>query len=69
MENNYLIALYDTLTQAMCNQTGEEAVKLLITSQRIQGDLETYTIVNIIIFSIENKKTLLMIYCLFFFLK
>ena len=44
-ENNYMIALYDTLTQAMCNQTGEDAVKLLISSHRIQGDVESYAMV------------------------
>jgi hypothetical protein len=41
-ENNRLIALYQASTQALCCRSGKEAVDLLITSSRIQDDLQTY---------------------------
>lgn len=46
-ENDCLCALYEALTYTMKNQCGKDAVKLLITSKRIQGDLETYSMVRI----------------------
>ena len=42
-QNNKLVALYQALTQSMRCTSGEAAVLLLITSARIQEDLEHYT--------------------------
>ena len=44
--NSALVALYEALTVTMRNESGSDAIKLLITSQRIQGDLETYAMVK-----------------------
>lgn len=41
-ENNRLIALYQASTQALCCKSGKDAVDLLVTSSRIQGDLSEY---------------------------